>query len=224
MLGVAVAHLMFELPAFSLAQHARSGAAQWLSEFVATFGLVTVIRGCSRLRTGTAVAFAVGAYITAAYWFTASTSFANPAVTVARSPTDTFTGIRPGDVHSAGRSQIAAAFLNQLADPTRVRGVSAGTEPAARVHPEVVDVMREIGLDLSSCRPRKLTDELAGTRKLLVTMGCGEQCPFVPGLRRLDWSLRDPNGQPVESVRAIRDELRQKVNDLVRDNGWMRNP
>jgi glycerol uptake facilitator-like aquaporin len=94
--GVAFAHLMFELPIFSFSHHAHSGAAQMLSEFVATFGLLTVIHGCSR-HNRSAVPFAVGAYITAAYWFTASTSFANPAVTLARSVSDTFAGIRPED-------------------------------------------------------------------------------------------------------------------------------
>ena len=95
--GVATAHLMFEEPVFSLSRHARAGGGQLFSEFVATFGLLSVVWGCSRLRS-TAVAFAVGAYITAAYWFTASTSFANPAVTMARAVTDTFSGIRPTDV------------------------------------------------------------------------------------------------------------------------------
>lgn len=94
--GVAVAHLMFGLPIYSVSEHARSGAAQMLSEFVATFGLLSVVWGCARHRAE-AVPFAVGAYITAAYWFTASTSFANPAVTLARSLTDTFAGIRPSD-------------------------------------------------------------------------------------------------------------------------------
>jgi glycerol uptake facilitator-like aquaporin len=94
--GVALADLMFDLPIYSLSQHARSGGAQMLSECVATFGLLSVIWGCSRHRAE-AVPFAVGAYITAAYWFTASTSFANPAVTLARSVTDTFAGIRPAD-------------------------------------------------------------------------------------------------------------------------------
>jgi glycerol uptake facilitator-like aquaporin len=94
--GVAFAHLMFELPIFSFSHHARSGPAQMLSEFVATFGLLAVIHGCSR-QNPPAVPFAVGAYITAAYWFTASTSFANPAVTLARSVSDTFAGIRPAD-------------------------------------------------------------------------------------------------------------------------------
>ena len=106
--GVAVADLMFELPAFSLSRHARSGPAQWLSELVATFGLVSVIWGCARLRS-TAVPFAVAAYITAAYWFTASTSFANPAVTLARAATDTFAGIRPADVGGFVIAQLIGA-------------------------------------------------------------------------------------------------------------------
>jgi glycerol uptake facilitator-like aquaporin len=108
--GVAIAHLMFGEAVFSVSRHVRYGAAQLLSEFVATFGLVVVILGCSRFRSGTAVAFAVGAYITAAYWFTASTSFANPAVTLARSLTDTFAGIRPADVPGFVAAQLVGAF------------------------------------------------------------------------------------------------------------------
>lgn len=112
--GTMAAHLMFALPVVSLSQHARSGGAQIFSEFVATFGLLCVIWGCSRLRSN-AVAFAVGAYITAAYWFTASTSFANPAVSIARSLSDTFAGIRPTDVPGFVLAQlaggIAATFL-----------------------------------------------------------------------------------------------------------------
>ena len=107
--GVAVADLMFDLPAFSLSQHGRNGPSQLLSEFVATFGLLSVIWGCSRLRSSSVVAFAVGAYITAAYWFTASTSFANPAVTLARSATDTFAGIRPADAPAFVIAQLLGA-------------------------------------------------------------------------------------------------------------------
>ncbi len=106
--GVAVADVMFELPAFSVSRHERTGPAQWLSEFVATFGLLAVIWGCSRVRSA-AVPFAVGAYITAAYWFTASTSFANPAVTLARSMTDTFAGIRPLDAPAFIAAQLLGA-------------------------------------------------------------------------------------------------------------------
>jgi glycerol uptake facilitator-like aquaporin len=106
--GVAAAHLMFEVPVFFASRHARSGAAQAFSEFVATFGLLAVIWGCARLRSS-AVPFAVAAYITAAYWFTASTSFANPAVTLARSATDTFSGIRPADAPAFIVAQLLGA-------------------------------------------------------------------------------------------------------------------
>ncbi|HEY2498809.1 MAG TPA: MIP/aquaporin family protein [Candidatus Angelobacter sp.] len=106
--GVACANLMFALPVFSISRHARSGASQVFSEFIATFGLLAVIWGCARLRSA-AVPFAVGAYITAAYWFTASTSFANPAVTMARSVTDTFAGIRAGDVAGFIMAQVLGA-------------------------------------------------------------------------------------------------------------------
>jgi glycerol uptake facilitator-like aquaporin len=109
LVGVAVADLMFDLPAFTLSQHARTGPSQWLSEFIATFGLLAVIWGCSRLREATVVPFAVGAYITAAYWFTASTSFANPAVTLARSASDTFAGIRPADAPAFIVAQLLGA-------------------------------------------------------------------------------------------------------------------
>lgn len=108
--GVAVAHVMFGLPLFFASRHNRSGSSQVFSEFVATFGLLTVIWGCVRFRTS-AVPFAVGAYITAAYWFTASTSFANPAVTLARSASDTFAGIRPVDAPAFIVAQLAGAFV-----------------------------------------------------------------------------------------------------------------
>jgi glycerol uptake facilitator-like aquaporin len=111
--GAIAAHLMFGLPVVSLSRHARGGPALMLSEFIATLGLLSVIGGCSRLRSN-AVAFAVGAYITAAYWFTSSTSFANPAVTIARSLTDTFSGIRPLDVPQFLLAQVAGAFVATL--------------------------------------------------------------------------------------------------------------
>src|SRR5262245_14816945 len=90
-------------------------------------------------------------------------------------------------VHNAGRSQMAAAFFSQIADPTRAQAISAGTQPGERVHPEVVDVMREVGLDLSASRPQRLTEGLARGASLLVTMGCGDECPYVPGVERDDW-------------------------------------
>jgi arsenate reductase (thioredoxin) len=127
-------------------------------------------------------------------------------------------------VHNAGRSQMAAAFFNALADPRRATAVSAGTAPAAQVHPAVVEVMREAGIDLSQAQPTLLTDALARDAELLVTMGCGESCPVVPGLARADWDLPDPKGQPRERVRAIRDDIRARVAELVRARGWRRAP
>jgi arsenate reductase len=118
-------------------------------------------------------------------------------------------------VHNAGRSQMAAALFNKLADPTKARALSAGTNPGERVHPEVVTIMREEGVDLEDARPQQLTPELASQAQLLITMGCGDECPFVPGLRRDDWPLEDPKGQPVERVRRIKDYIRRRVEALV---------
>ena len=118
-------------------------------------------------------------------------------------------------VHNAGRSQMAAAFFNQYADPAKATGLSAGTEPGLRVHPEVLTVMQEIGIDLSAATPRKLTQELAKDAALLITMGCGDKCPYVPGLRRDDWPLRDPKGLSQSEVRAIRDEIKARVQNLI---------
>lgn len=106
---------------------------------------------------------------------------------------------------------MAAAWLNQLADPTRVRALSAGTQPAERVHPVVVEAMREVGIDFDNVSPQLLTRDLAAQADLLVTMGCGDACPVVPGLRRDDWPLPDPKGQPIERVREIRDEIRARI-------------
>lgn len=123
-------------------------------------------------------------------------------------------------VHNAGRSQMAAAFFNDMANASRARAISAGTRPAERVHPEVVEAMREAGIDLSSARPQRLTQDLARGADLLITMGCGDECPVVPGLRRDDWPLPDPKGQPVGRVREIRDEVRDRVRDLIAKEGW----
>lgn len=265
--GAATAHLMFGQRILSLSQHARTGGAQVFSEFIATFGLLSVIWGCSRLRANS-VPFAVGAYITAAYWFTSSTSFANPAVTIARCVSNTFSGIRPVDVlpfiaaqlagafaatllfrklipslpetaqnilmphisgepvktylfacvHNAGRSQMAAALFNIYADRGRCGAISAGTEPAERIHPEVVEAMKEIGVDLRWAKPQKLTTDLAKTCSVLVTMGCGEACPYVPGLRTIDWDIPDPKGQSRQEVRVIRDDIHEKVKALIRSD------
>ena len=118
-------------------------------------------------------------------------------------------------VHNAGRSQMAAALFNELADPTKAHAISAGTRPGARVHPEVVDVMREVGVDLSSAMPAQLSPELARRAAILITMGCGDECPFVPGLERDDWPLEDPKGKPLAQVRAIRDQIRQRVEAFI---------
>jgi len=122
-------------------------------------------------------------------------------------------------IHNAGRSQMAAAFFNQLVDPVKAVAVSAGTDPGLRVHPEVLTAMQEIGIDLSNAKPQKLTEELAQDAQLLITMGCGDKCPYVPGLRRDDWPLRDPKGQPVNEVRAIRDEIKDRVKSLLDREG-----
>ena len=123
-------------------------------------------------------------------------------------------------VHNAGRSQMAAAWFNLLADRTKARAISAGTDPGPRVHPEVVAVMREEGVELANAGTARLTTELAQQAQLLITMGCGDQCPVVPGLRRDDWPLEDPKGKPIGRVREIRDEIRQRVEKLLDDEGW----
>jgi arsenate reductase (thioredoxin) len=125
-------------------------------------------------------------------------------------------------VHNAGRSQMAAALFNQAADPAAARAMSAGTEPGAHVHPEVVTAMREVGVDLAGSIPQKLTDAMAGEAQVLVTMGCGDSCPFAPGARVEDWPLKDPKGQPLETVREIRDQIRSRVDSLLTREGIAR--
>jgi arsenate reductase len=119
---------------------------------------------------------------------------------------------------------MAAAWFNALADQAKARAISAGTEPGTRVHPEVVQVMREVDIDLSGAQPRLLTQGVAEQAQLLVTMGCGEACPYVPGLARLDWELSDPKDQPLAVVRGIRDDIRERVSALVRARDWQRAP
>jgi arsenate reductase (thioredoxin) len=123
-------------------------------------------------------------------------------------------------VHNAGRSQMAAAFFNQITDPSLAQAISAGTAPAARIHPEVLNVMREVGIELGGVTPRMLTPELASQANMLVTMGCGESCPVAPGAKREDWNLPDPKRQPLEGVRQIRDEIRKRVQEMAKANGW----
>jgi arsenate reductase len=114
-------------------------------------------------------------------------------------------------VQNAGRSQMAQAFWEQLGGEAR----SAGSAPAANVHPEVLAAMRELGIDLSARTPRGLTDDDATWAEVVVTMGCGDACPFIPGRRYLDWDLDDPAGRDVEAVRGVRDEIRRRVADLA---------
>jgi len=123
-------------------------------------------------------------------------------------------------VHNAGRSQMAAAWFNRLADPAKARAISAGTDPGSRVHPEVIDAMNEVGVDLSKAVTTRLTTEVAQQAQMLITMGCGDQCPVVPGVRRDDWPLEDPKGKPIAHVRAIRDDIRQRVEALLVEEGW----
>ena len=117
---------------------------------------------------------------------------------------------------------MAAAWFNALADPKLARAISAGTQPAQQIHPEVLAAMTEVGIDLSSARPRLFTEDLAQTATLLITMGCGESCPLIPGLERQDWPLDDPKAQSVEKVRETREEIRRKVMALLSDRGWRR--
>jgi arsenate reductase len=123
-------------------------------------------------------------------------------------------------VHNAGRSQMAAAWFNRLANASKARAISAGTQPGTQVHPVVLDSMAELGIDLSGASPHLLTDRLAAEASILITMGCGEACPVVPGLRREDWPLEDPKGLPLERVREIREDVRQRVVGLIEREGW----
>lgn len=123
-------------------------------------------------------------------------------------------------VHNAGRSQIAAALFNRHANPAKARALSAGTQPADRVHPEVVALMREMDIDLSAQQPQQLTADLAARAQWLITMGCGDECPVVPGTRRDDWPMADPKGQPPAAVRRIADEVERRVRALLTAQGW----
>ena len=122
-------------------------------------------------------------------------------------------------VHNAGRSQMAAAFFTSFADSSRAQATSAGTHPADHIHPEVIEVMREVGIDLNANRPQRLSADLARDASLLITMGCGDECPFVPGVERLDWPVADPKGLPLDPVRGVRDEIRNRVEALIEVHG-----
>jgi arsenate reductase len=121
-------------------------------------------------------------------------------------------------LHNAGRSQMSAALFERAAGD-RHRALSAGSvaDPEGRVHPEVVEVMRELGVDLCDRRPQRLTHELAERADVIVTMGCGDACPYIPGKRYVDWELADPKGRPIDEVRATRDDIARRVSELVRE-------
>lgn len=119
-------------------------------------------------------------------------------------------------LHNAGRSQMSAALFERAAGG-RHESASAGTTPGERVYPEVVQVMRELDVDLADRVPRKLTTETAEKADVVVTMGCGDECPYIPGKRYIDWDLTDPKGLPIEQVRQIRDDIARRVEELVRE-------
>ena len=117
-------------------------------------------------------------------------------------------------LHNAGRSQMSRALFERAADG-RHQAQSSGTSPGDQVHPEVVEVMNELGIDLSGETPKKLSREQAEWADVVVTMGCGDECPYVPGVRYVDWDLEDPKGRPVEEVRKTRDEIARRVEALI---------
>ncbi|KAG0277777.1 hypothetical protein BGZ95_005361 [Linnemannia exigua] len=123
-------------------------------------------------------------------------------------------------IHNAGRSQMAAAFFNKHKTNPSIKGISAGTNPATEVHPVVREIMLEVGIDLTNITPVKLTTELAQTVSTIVTMGCGETCPFVPGVKIVDWAVTDPKNKPVEEARVIRDEIEQRIKGFVAENKY----
>ena len=123
-------------------------------------------------------------------------------------------------VHNAGRSQMAAALFNKLADPRKAKAISAGTHPAGHVHPYVIKVMSEAGLDLSKERPKKITKELMLTADFLVTMGCGEHCPHVSNLEHREWEISDTYESSVEKAREIRDEIRSQVEAFIKEKNF----
>jgi arsenate reductase len=117
-------------------------------------------------------------------------------------------------LHNAGRSQMSAALFERAAGG-RHHALSAGTAPARHAHPAVVEVMRELDIDLAGRVPRRLTRELAEQAEVVVTMGCGDECPYIPGKRYIDWDLADPKGRPLDEVRATRDDIARRVEALV---------
>ncbi|KAF8976355.1 hypothetical protein BGZ46_008330 [Entomortierella lignicola] len=123
-------------------------------------------------------------------------------------------------IHNAGRSQMAAAFFNKHSTQKGIKGISAGTNPASEVHKVVREIMLEVGIDLSQIKPVKLTPELAQTVTTIVTMGCGETCPHVPGVKVIDWQITDPKNKPIDEAREIRDEIEKKIKMFIKENNY----
>jgi arsenate reductase len=273
--GALLANMMFDRQVLEIATKHRLTTGHLLGEVVATAGLIALIFALARTGRAGLSAAAVGAYIGAAYWFTSSTSFANPAVTIGRMFSDTFAGIAPGSVpgfviaqiigaviglalvmalypdvashadevvvphnhnpesaekqlakptvlflctHNAGRSQMALGFFSHLAGSNAV-AYSGGSEPADGVNSSAIAAMAEKGIDITREYPKRWTDDMLRTADVVVTMGCGDTCPFIPGRRYEDWPLPDPAGQPLEAVRLIRDEIEVRVRRLLSDLG-----
>ena len=273
--GALLANMMFDRQVLEIATKHRLTTGHLLGEVVATAGLIALIFALARTGRAGLSAAAVGAYIGAAYWFTSSTSFANPAVTIGRMFSDTFAGIAPGSApgfviaqiigaaiglalvmalypdaashadevvvphnhnsestekqltkptvlflctHNAGRSQMALGFFSHLAGGNAV-AYSGGSEPADEVNSSAVAAMAEKGIDITREYPKRWTDDMLRTADVVVTMGCGDICPFIPGRRYEDWPLPDPAGQPLEAVRLVRDEIEVRVRRLLSDLG-----
>jgi arsenate reductase len=259
-LGAELANLMYQVPLDRLSTKDRTGGHLLLGEVVATVGLVALVFALARTGRSVLAAPAVGAYIGAAYWFTSSTSFANPAVTVGRVFSDTFAGIAPGSVpgfvaaqlvggvlavgfvawlypsakehpmptpaeipqvvfacvRNGGRSVIGRVLTEHYAGG-RVVAVSAGTQPGEHIHREVADVLERLGLDTSREKPTLLTRDTIAASTLAVTLGCGEECPYVPGVRYVDWPVADPGGQDDETVRGIVADIDERVRGLLHE-------
>jgi arsenate reductase len=283
--GAEVANLMYTVPS-GLSDKDRIGAGLLLGEVVATAGLVALIFALARTGRGLLTAPAVGAYIGAAYWFTSSTSFANPAVTVGRMFSDTFAGIAPtsapgfvaaqvvgaglaiafvgwlhpgvaataddvviphgrhhnhtGDpamsnqtdrsdqqtgsgttprvvfacIRNGGRSVIARVLTEHYAQG-RIVALSAGTQPGEHIHREVADALQRLGLDTAREHPKLLARDTIAASDLAITLGCGEECPYVPGVTYLDWPVDDPAGQDQATVRRIIADLDHRVRELL---------
>ena len=280
--GAELANLMYQVPLGELSTRDRTGPHLWLGEVVATVGLVVLVFALARTGRGMLAAPAIGAYIGAAYWFTSSTSFANPAVTVGRAFSDTFAGIAPASVpgfvvaqgvggllavaaiawfyphagesaddvvvphehparattprsismsthgtpasgvpqvvfacvRNGGRSVIGRVLAEHYAGD-RVRALSAGTQPGEHIHPEVADVLQQLGLDTSREQPTLLTRDTIAASTVAVTLGCGEECPYVPGVRYVDWPVQDPGGQDEATVRGVVADIDGRVRALL---------